>query len=125
MLDMCHPLPLQGFQRVKDINTPDLSKLVRQGCKLHESWIKHEPKLIRPYTTSSAPEHEDIVWLSPITSKYTLSCTKGGRVLCWDVFKRERVAEWFSGSEWEIWKCRVEFDEGVVYFAMARRVPSG
>ncbi|KAH8110519.1 hypothetical protein DFH11DRAFT_1708782 [Phellopilus nigrolimitatus] len=125
MLDMCQPLPVNGFQRIWELNTPALSELVRHGRRLQHSWAKRSPKLIVPYKTIAAPKDEDIVWLSPITSKYTLCCTKGGKVMCWDVVKGECVAEWHSGADWEIWKCRVEFEERIVYFAMAKRVLTG
>jgi len=29
--------------------------------------------------------------------------------------------EYPAGSDWEIWKCRVEFDERTVYFALAKK----
>lgn len=124
MLDQCHPLPVNGFQRLWELSTLALSVMVRRGYKIRESWANGNPQLVSPYRTIQAPS-EEIVWLSPITSKYTLCCTKIGKVLCWDVLKGECVAEWYSGEDWEIWKCRVEFDERVVYFAMAKRVTTG
>ncbi|EJD08229.1 uncharacterized protein FOMMEDRAFT_16680 [Fomitiporia mediterranea MF3/22] len=125
MLDACKPLPLNGFQRIRDLHTPALSNLIRRGRRLHHIWTQTDPKLIRPYKQVAAPRHEDVVWLSPITSKYTLCCTRTGRVLCWDVGKAECVASWSSGADWEIWKCRVEFEERIVYFAMAKRGVNG
>lgn len=125
MLDSCQPLPLRGFQRIRDLSTPELSRLIRNGRRLHQRWTQTDPKLIQPYTTITAPRLEDVVWLSPITSKYTLCCTRTGKVICWDVNRGQRVATWSSGADWEIWKCRVEFEERVVYFAMAKRGVNG
>ena len=123
MLDLCHPLPVHGFQRIWEMKTPDLAGVVKLGKHIQQCLDDPHPQLERPPKIIAAPESEEIVWLSPITSKYTLCCTKSGKVMCWDVSEIECVAEWQSSEEWEIWKCRVEFDERVVYFAMAKREP--
>lgn len=122
LLDACKPLPLYGFQRIWELETAELAKTVVRGFQLQRSWSTQCPRLMIPYKVITAPPAEDIVWLSPITSKYTLCCTKTGKVLCWNVLNGAGVAEWDAGDDWEIWKCRVEFDERVVYFAMARRI---
>ena len=123
MLELCRPLPLRGFRNITDMDTPNLSRLVRRGRRLHKSWTTEgeSPKLIQPHATIHAPSHEDIVWLSPITAKFLLCCTRRGRVLCWDMNHGVCVAEWNCGADWEIWKCRVEYEERTVYFAMAKR----
>ncbi|KAL5512539.1 hypothetical protein ACEPAG_3192 [Sanghuangporus baumii] len=124
-LDACRPLPLKGFRRIQDCSIAELARLVRRGHRLYDSWTKTGPKLIKPYTRIPSPVHEDVVWLSPITSKYALCCTKTGRVLCWDVDLGRCAATWSSDADWEIWKCRVEFDERTVYYAMAKRDDDG
>lgn len=125
MLDICHPLPVHGFQRLWELDTSQLSSVVKRGKHIHRYLNSPDPHLADQPKIIQAPESEDIVWLSPITSKYTLCCTKSGKVMCWNVSDTECVAEWQSGEEWEIWKCRVEFDERIVYFAMAKREPDG
>lgn len=125
MLGSCQPLPLEGFETIKDLSTLELSRIIRKGRRLYKTWTQNDPKLITPYKRIAAPQDEDIVWLSPITSKYALCCTRTGRVLCWDIDSCERIAEWSAGADWEIWKCRVEFDERIVYFAMAKRGSNG
>ncbi|KAJ3569491.1 hypothetical protein NP233_g5018 [Leucocoprinus birnbaumii] len=72
------------------------------------------------YKVVSAPPDEEVDWLSPITSSYTLCATKSGKVVCWDVETNSSLAEWNPGERWELWKCRVEFDERTVYFTMAK-----
>jgi hypothetical protein len=72
------------------------------------------------YKVVSAPPSEEVDWLSPITSSYTLCATKSGKVVCWDVQSDSCLAEWNPGERWELWKCRVEFDERTVYFTMAK-----
>lgn len=83
------------------------------------------------YKVVSAPPGEEVDWLSPITSSYTLCATKSGKVVCWDVHTDSCLAEWTPGSgtgtgggsereRWELWKCRVEFEERTVYFTMAK-----
>ncbi|KXN86023.1 hypothetical protein AN958_10580 [Leucoagaricus sp. SymC.cos] len=72
------------------------------------------------YKVVSAPPDEEVDWLSPITSSYTLCATKSGKVVCWDVQSDSCLAEWNPGERWELWKCRVEFDERTVYFTMAK-----
>jgi hypothetical protein len=72
------------------------------------------------YKVVSAPPNEEVDWLSPITSSYTLCATKSGKVVCWDVQSDSCLAEWNPGERWELWKCRVEFDERTVYFTMAK-----
>ncbi len=80
------------------------------------------------YKVVSAPPGEEVDWLSPITSSYTLCATKSGKVVCWDVHTDSCLAEWTPGSgtgttgtggggereRWELWKCRVEFEERTV-----------
>lgn len=72
------------------------------------------------YKVVSAPPEEDVDWLSPITSSYTLCATKSGKVVCWDVQTDTCLAEWNPGERWELWKCRVEFEERTVFFTMAK-----
>jgi hypothetical protein len=61
------------------------------------------------------------VLLSSITMSYTLCATKSGRVGYWDVVHRyNSTAEWNHGERWELWTCRVEFDQRIVYFTMAK-----
>ncbi|KAL1740971.1 hypothetical protein HDZ31DRAFT_46416, partial [Schizophyllum fasciatum] len=72
------------------------------------------------YTVVSTPPGEEIDWLSPITSSYTLCATKSGKVVCWDVRSDTCLAEWIPEEKWELWKCRVEFEQQTVYFTMAR-----
>ncbi|KAF4621178.1 hypothetical protein D9613_001133 [Agrocybe pediades] len=72
------------------------------------------------YKIVSAPPDEEVDWLSPITSSYTLCATKSGKVVCWDVQTDTCLAEWNPGARWELWKCRVEFEERTVYFTMAK-----
>ncbi|KAF9476856.1 hypothetical protein BDN70DRAFT_907453 [Pholiota conissans] len=72
------------------------------------------------YKIVSAPPGEEVDWLSPITSSYTLCATKSGKVVCWDVQSDMCLAEWNPGARWELWKCRVEFEERTVFFTMAK-----
>ncbi|KAG6895926.1 hypothetical protein C0992_011559 [Termitomyces sp. T32_za158] len=72
------------------------------------------------YKVVRAPPEEEVDWLSPITSSYTLCATKTGKVVCWDVQTDRCLAEWSPGERWELWKCRVEFEEKTVYFTMAK-----
>ena len=109
-----------GFQRLWELDAHQLAKVVTSGIHIQTGWSSQAPKLSDE--CDMIPRMgEEISWLSPITSKYMLCCTKTGNVMCWDVHKRERVVSWKAGDNWEIWKCRVEFDERIVYFAMAKR----
>lgn len=72
------------------------------------------------YKVVTAPPDEEVDWLSPITSSYTLCATKSGKVVCWDVQSDTCLAEWNPGARWELWKCRVEFEERTVFFTMAK-----
>ncbi|PPQ64170.1 hypothetical protein CVT24_008544 [Panaeolus cyanescens] len=74
------------------------------------------------YKIVSAPPGEDVDWLSPITSSYTLCATKSGKVVCWDVQSDTCLAEWDPKDKWELWKCRVEFEERAVFFTMAKTI---
>ncbi|KAG0708562.1 hypothetical protein DFH29DRAFT_794930 [Suillus ampliporus] len=143
LLARSRPLPLHSFQRLSDLSTPALIAAVDRARGLEKAWAIRAPRPARPnpyygnqwYITISVPSHEEIDWLSPITSSYTLCATKSGRVLCWDVRRDICLAEWdprsLGGSsgtttaeddeeKWELWKCRVEFEERTVYFTMAR-----
>ncbi|KAG5644303.1 hypothetical protein DXG03_008721 [Asterophora parasitica] len=80
------------------------------------------PRGLRWYRVASAPPKEEVDWLSPITSSYMLCATKSGKVVCWDVQTDTCLAECNPGKRWELWKCRVEFEEKTVYFIMAKIV---
>lgn len=72
------------------------------------------------YKVISAPPNEEVDWLSPITSSYSLCATKSGKVVCWDVHRDRCLAEWDPKERWELWKCRVEFEIRTVFFTMAK-----
>ncbi|KAI6117773.1 hypothetical protein EDD17DRAFT_1487095 [Pisolithus thermaeus] len=142
LLCRSRPLPLPAFRRLADISTDNLIKAVDRAHTFEKAWrvraprpARSSPLLTTPdsslgagkhqgrwYIKISAPPNEEIDWLSPITASYTLCATKSGRVVCWDVARDVCLAEWDPRSliKWELWKCRVEFDERAVYFTMAR-----
>jgi hypothetical protein len=144
LLQHCRPLPLSGFQQIGTLPTRQLIRSVTKACHFNAAWRRRAPRPIRPpgasysrpndymlnesqpykyrdwYKTISSPPGEDVDWLSPITSKYTLCATKSGKVVCWSVGSNSPLATWDAGYRWELWKCRVEFEESTVYFTMAK-----
>ncbi|KAF8623385.1 hypothetical protein AX17_007423 [Amanita inopinata Kibby_2008] len=149
LLWRCRALPLKGFQRLSDLPTDQLIRAVNKASRLEIAWRRRAPRPIqardacsdifddedgpestvsRPrgktgykwYKVVSAPPNEEVDWLSPITSKYTLCATKSGKVVCWDVKTNTCLAEWSPVGRWELWKCRVEFDKRAVFFTMAK-----
>ncbi|KAG6808783.1 hypothetical protein H0H92_002917 [Tricholoma furcatifolium] len=150
LLRRSRALPLKGFQRITDLTTPQLIRAVNKATRYEYAWQRRGPRPISvgPYTdinehsnymdvpkgvyvdgnkwykVVSSPPEEDVDWLSPITSSYTLCATKTGKVVCWDVQTDKCLAQWSPGERWELWKCRVEFDEKTVYFTMAKVVVS-
>ncbi|KAI0753381.1 hypothetical protein C8Q80DRAFT_1342590 [Daedaleopsis nitida] len=137
LLRRCRALPLHGFQRLSDLTDEQLIEAVNQATRLESAWLTRGP---RPATSSpylnppdgtgnstrtwykviSAPPNEEVDWLSPITSSYSLCATKSGKVVCWDVHRDVCLAEWDPKERWELWKCRVEFDIRTVFFTMAK-----
>ncbi|KAI1790399.1 hypothetical protein LXA43DRAFT_513101 [Ganoderma leucocontextum] len=137
LLRRCRALPLHGFQRLSDLTDEQLIDAVNQATRLESAWLRRGP---RPSTSSSylntpdgsqkgirkwykvisAPPKEEVDWLSPITSSYSLCATKSGKVVCWDVHRDVCLAEWDPKERWELWKCRVEFDIRTVFFTMAK-----
>ena len=97
---------------------------MNKATRFEQAWRARAPRPIASgnkwYKVVSAPPNEEIDWLSPITSSYTLCATKSGKVVCWDIASDKCIAEWNPGQKWELWKCRVEFDERAVYFTMAK-----
>ncbi|KAG2129862.1 uncharacterized protein EDB93DRAFT_1181256 [Suillus bovinus] len=87
---------------LSDLSTPALIAAVDRARGFEKAWAIRAPRPARPnpyygnqwYITISVPSHEEIDWLSPITSSYTLCATKSGRVLCWDVRRDVCLAEW-------------------------------
>lgn len=136
LLRRCRALPLSGFQRLSDLTTEQLITAVTRATRLERAWLTSTPRPsnLSPYTDSpgldsdnkpwykiiSSPPKEEIDWLSPITSSYSLCATKSGKVVCWDVYRDVCLAEWNPNERWELWKCRVEFDIRTVYFSMAK-----
>lgn len=97
---------------------------VNKAAMFEHDWQLRAPRPIAKgnkwYKVISAPLDEEIDWLSPITSSYTLCATKSGKVVCLDIASDQCIAECNPGQKWELWKCRVEFDERAVYFTMAK-----
>lgn len=149
LLHRCRALPLKGFQRLTDLTTEQLIRSVNKATRYEIAWRARAPRpvssgpyyganphshfldrsqingtpVIRQekwYKVVSAPPGEEVDWLSPITSSYTLCATKSGKVVCWDVQTDRCLAEWAPGERWELWKCRVEFEERTVFFTMAK-----
>jgi hypothetical protein len=141
LLRRCRALPLKGFQRLSDLTTEQLIQSVNKATHYEKAWRVRAPRPISAtpffdtnakssqdgtnkgriwYKVVSAPPKEEVDWLSPITSSYTLCATKSGKVVCWDVQTDRCLAEWNPGERWELWKCRVEFEERTVFFTMAK-----
>ncbi|KAJ8490155.1 hypothetical protein ONZ51_g2505 [Trametes cubensis] len=137
LLRRCRALPLHGFQRLSDLTDQQLIDAVNQATRLETAWLTRGPRpsTNSPYINSgdcpetaarswykviSAPPNEEVDWLSPITSSYSLCATKSGKVVCWDVHRDECLAEWDPKERWELWKCRVEFEIRTVFFTMAK-----
>ncbi|KAI0765692.1 hypothetical protein BD413DRAFT_574805 [Trametes elegans] len=147
LLKRCRALPLHGFQRLSDLTDEQLVDAVNQATRLEAAWLTRGPRPSRSspylctpdgsasasgsgsdagagdrswYKVISAPPDEEVDWLSPITSSYSLCATKSGKVVCWDVHRDECLAEWDPKERWELWKCRVEFDIRTVFFTMAK-----
>ena len=106
------PRPARGRRNIGagNANNHYLDNLERSETKKAAPWFR----------VLQSPPYEEVDWLSPITSSYILCATKTGKVVCWDVQTDKCLAEWIPGEKWELWKCRVEFDEKVVYFTMAK-----
>ncbi|KAF6746301.1 hypothetical protein DFP72DRAFT_855558 [Ephemerocybe angulata] len=134
LLRRCRALPLKGFQQLSDLTTDQLIRSVNKATRYEMAWRKRAPRPITAAPSSNymdgegdswykvvrAPPDEDVDWLSPITSSYTLCATKRGKVVCWDVQTDRALAEWNPGEKWELWKCRVEFEQRAVFFTMAK-----
>ncbi|OCH93533.1 hypothetical protein OBBRIDRAFT_817780 [Obba rivulosa] len=142
LLRRCRALPLPGFQRLSDLTTDQLIATVTKATRLERAWLTRAPQPARsgrsPYLTDpsalsdvydesrswykviSSPPEEEVDWLSPITSSYSLCATKSGKVVCWDVHRNVCLAQWDPHERWELWKCRVEFDQRTVFFTMAK-----
>ncbi|KZT03901.1 uncharacterized protein LAESUDRAFT_683058 [Laetiporus sulphureus 93-53] len=143
LLQRCRPLPLSGFQRLSDLTTEQLVCAVTKAIRLEQAWQTRAPRPSRASTAAHqayanpyavppddwerswyrvirAPPGEEVDWLSPITSSYSLCATKTGKVVCWDVQRDVCLAEWDPHERWELWKCRVEFDVRTVFFTMAK-----
>ncbi|EJF60658.1 hypothetical protein DICSQDRAFT_62111 [Dichomitus squalens LYAD-421 SS1] len=137
LLRRCRALPLHGFQRLSDLTDEQLIEAVNQATRLEKAWLTRGPRpstnssylntpdgsqkgMRKWYKVISAPPNEEVDWLSPITSSYSLCATKSGKVVCWDVHRDICLAEWDPKERWELWKCRVEFDIRTVFFTMAK-----
>ncbi|KAH9927765.1 uncharacterized protein B0H18DRAFT_272386 [Fomitopsis serialis] len=142
LLRRCRALPLAGFQRFSDLTTEQLVGVVSKATRLETAWLTRPPRPARNrpfihdangtgrgddtmppsnwYKVISAPPNEEVDWLSPITSSYSLCATKSGKVVCWDVHRDKCLAEWDPRERWELWKCRVEFEIRTVFFTMAK-----
>ncbi|KAF9006776.1 hypothetical protein BDZ89DRAFT_965924 [Hymenopellis radicata] len=151
LLARCRPLPLRGFTQPSDLSAADLMRTVNKAHRSEHEWRSRAPRPIqatyplgvhpqsnyldcfddniigrtrrwyRRLTLVDPWEEIEVDWLSSITSNYILCATKSGKVLCWDIISDTQIAEWSLGPEWELWKCRVDFERRYVYFAMAEK----
>lgn len=131
-LRRCRPLPLTGFTRLSDLSNESLIAAIHKAARLEQAWLTRTPRPApklppkapsldpRWYRTLRSPPGEEVDWLSPITSSYILCSTKSGKVFCWDIESDRCLAVWDPQAQWELWKCRVEFDAREVYFTMAK-----
>ena len=103
---------LNAFVQVKEEASDGIAESSdEKGCEIKsKSW----------YKIVGTPPGEEVDWLSPITASYNLCATKSGKVICWDVHQDVGIAVWNFGERWELWKCRVEFEQRIVYFTMAK-----
>ena len=149
LLRRCRALPLDGFDTLSDLSTDQLVEVVDRAAQLERGWLTRTPRPalnafvpegkdisdgfkkssdetgsgIMPeywYKVVGTPPDEEIDWLSPIAASHILCATKGGKVVCWDVYRDVGIAEWNPGEGWELWKCRIEFEQRIVYFTMAK-----
>lgn len=127
-LRRCRPLPLTGFSRLSDLSNDTLISAIHRAARLERGWTTRTPQptqALKPaperrwYRTLRSPPDEEVDWLSPITSSYILCSTKSGKVFCWDIETDRCLASWDPQAQWELWKCRVEFEAREVYFTMA------
>ena len=149
LLRRCRALPLFGFDSLSNLSTEKLVEVVDRATQLEQGWLTRTPRpalnafvpegegasdgITKPsdekgvgmmskywYKVVATPPDEEIDWLSHITPSYILCATKSGKVVCWDIYRDVGVAEWNPGEGWELWKCRVEFEQRIVYFTMAK-----
>ena len=150
LLRRCRALPLNGFQLLSDLSTDRLVEVVNRAAQLERGWLVRTPRpalnafvsegkeeasdgSTEPpdgegrgikskswYKIVGTPPDEEVDWFSPVTASYILCAAKSGKVVCWDVHRDVGIAEWSPGERWELWKCRVEFEQRIVYFAMAK-----
>ncbi|KAE9388152.1 hypothetical protein BT96DRAFT_1074965 [Gymnopus androsaceus JB14] len=123
------PLPLKGFQHLRDLSTTRHILPITHE-EMHNNYL--DLKVSKGSAASSTmvpkkwfkvihtPPGKEVDWLSPITSSYTLCATKSGKVVCWDVQTNNCLAERNPRERWELWKCQVEFEDKMVYFIIAK-----
>ena len=132
LLRRCRALPLKGFQRLTDLTIPQFIRSVNKATRYESAWRTRAPRPIKGgsysstginahsnymdtlptnnindekwYKIVSAPPGEEVDWLSPVTSSYTLCATKSGKLVCWDIGSDTCLAQWNPGSRWELWK---------------------
>ncbi len=117
-------LPAAACERVsshKRAFAQVLANVVKRGDRLQNGWHERRPELTLPYRDDPSAERGVDRLAVPDHVQYTLCCTRTGKVICWDVLNSECVAEWQFGRRLGDLKCRVEFDERTVYFALAKK----
>ena len=64
---------------------------------------------------------DEIDWLSTVTTKYLLCSTKNGAIICQNLENGVEEGRWSLGYQWELWKCRVDFDARKACIVMAEK----
>lgn len=138
LLHRCRPLPLRRFQTIACLTTEQLIDSVNQAYHREQAWLSRTPKTVStdPYSGEKNPASwyriigtasttEEIDWVSPITSSYILLTSRTGKVVCWDIETNKPIAACDPGAKWQLWKCRVVFEDRMVFFTMAKGVDTG
>ncbi|KAJ3525409.1 hypothetical protein NM688_g8404 [Phlebia brevispora] len=138
-LRRCRPLPLSGFQRIRDLPTDQLIRAVLKAASLEDAWYKRgprpSPKLYHAafpdlatngywYRVLNVPTDDALEWLSPLTTAYNVFMTNNGKVVCWDQQRDKAVAEWQYEDPALLWKCRLAYESRTTYFAIMK-LPKG
>ena len=141
LLRRCRALPLKGFQRLSDLSTEALIHAVNKATHYENAWRRRSPQPIaseryNPSGINSRSNYMDVLPSGRLAEEVVSVPTWRGSGLAepdheplhavcheewgWDVQSDECLAEWNPGARWELWKCRVEFEERTVFFTMAK-----
>ena len=99
LLYRCKPLVVKGFPSLRELSTQQLQDAIKLSTRLERNWCHRHPRM-----TSSSVIVFDFPMVEMLCSivkfkQYLLCPTRDGRVITWDLAKKEHAITYTRGND--------------------------